>query len=50
MNSRQIEKLRREAILTKYKTIEEKKAFLEGYIACLEYEVKRRLEGEEVNA
>lgn len=49
MSSRQIEKLRREAILTKYKTLEEKKAFLEGYIACLEYEVKR-LEGEKVNA
>ena len=45
MSSAQIEKLRREAILTKYKTIEEKKAFIDGYRTCLENE-KRKLEEE----
>ena len=45
MSSAQIEELKIEAILIKYKTVSEKKAFLDGYKTCLENE-KRRLEEE----
>jgi hypothetical protein len=41
----QIEQIKIEAVLTKYKTLNEKTAFLDGYKACLEKE-KRILEEE----
>jgi len=45
MSSTQIEELRIKATLIKYKTVSEKKAFLDGYTTCLENE-KRKLEEE----
>ena len=44
-NTFQIEQLRIEALLTKYKTVKEKKAFLDGYTACINNE-KRKLKEE----
>ena len=44
-NTFQIEQLRIEAVLTKYKTVNEKKAFLDGYTACINNE-KRKLKEE----
>mgnify|MGYP003152896555 CR=1 FL=1 len=45
MSSIQIEELKILAIFIKYKTVSEKKAFIDGYRTCLENE-KRKLEEE----
>jgi len=46
----EIEQLRVQSILiTNYKTIKERKAFIDGYIACLNNEKKRLKEQHKIN-